>query len=671
MFTKAPAAMGDAKSTLNAKKIVIIGDGPVGLAQAIALKNRGLDVTIVGPRLGQYTRSGDFRPNVVTREINDLIFPEKIGDTPGRHLKDLERQLYAIAQKLNITLIKQEFSGFVSHNTIEIREKNDNNKKSLLAADLVYDCTGTARVALNKVNDIRPGTFKFSVLPGNPHKSYASVRAIMTPAEIGMITDFYEFDYVNENSVLYALSMEELREMGWSGFNIPFIYCNRFPKKLRDPADPENSQTFTTDPYQKKVNIYLQIPSSMVDRQDIEKFVQILMRLGRGDWGDMTLPTLTVHDESKKPGKHMVARYDINPTQVWPGFYLGDKQMPPILHAGDATADMPFYHGGGVMHGVSRCNLLNNELIIKDGMLKGVREADYNQILSACLRKQKREILRSFSSHRDLIQVNSIALELYTDAYYNGRDLDERIKILRGLAVLNPRFCFEHLQAIRKSLTELKIQSDPLSCDSASEYLESVVELIRLAQADRSCLASGEHELLDELTRICAEQCKKLANIYVEAVSHAKAIKFYQLGLDVLAGTMVPFVKDIEALYLNLIIVQRNDVAQVLMLARKVESEYFPLLVAGEKDSNDNKVVSTVDKIAYRKTIALLETVELQLKNPAHRSEHVGQLTREIEQTIARLTYKADLEARYAALKDKFKEYFEERRVLLSRLLRT
>src|SRR5580658_10063226 len=97
----------------DAKHIVVIGDGPSAMIVSIKLKQIGVkDVTMIGPRIGDYSRSGDFISEVFD-EVEKAISPLKIGKTANNHIKDLEKLLYAHCKDLGIKFINKKFSRFI------------------------------------------------------------------------------------------------------------------------------------------------------------------------------------------------------------------------------------------------------------------------------------------------------------------------------------------------------------------------------------------------------------------------------------------------------------------------------------------------------------------------------------------------------------------------------
>lgn len=657
---------GSSLPIINAKKIVVIGDGPIALAVAIALKNQGIDVCIVGPRLGHYTRSGDFRDDVVTKEINRLIDPHKIEDTPSLHLKDIERQLYNIVLQLDILPIPKEFSGYIDNKTIEIRDKENHNNKTTLSADLVFDCSGTARACLNKINEARKDTFLFTTIPGNPHKTYAQVRAIMSKAAsqlFGIFPNLLKF-----NPVVYALGMEELRNMGWKSFSLPICYSNDFPKKMLDSVDSDKIPRYKTDPILRKVNIYLQIPDGMKDPEEIKQFVKILMKILRNDPYSSSLPNLSMHHESKKMGKPMITPFEVDPLITTPGFYIGDEKIPPTLHAGDATATVPFYMGEGIIMGAERCNKLKSALVIKEGALQAIQSKEYNETLSSLLEAQRDKIVDGFSSFKEMMgEGNRCAIIHYRKAFeayvYPSEvcfDFPSKIlndpsyikKITHGLKILDPYFFFNKLMSLKKPLENL-IVDDPVLLNNAEKFLKECAEYLKPSNDKEQKLTEEQHKTLGVITKKFVEQCGKVANLYIPTTN---SIKIYKLALSVLEMNATLYAADIILLYSSLVGLQRNNITEVIELAHEVYQKYVPLLVEHHHD----KLEAALKRINYHKIMALIKHAETLIKqNNESLAPTINNMIEEIEKTISTFKHPEILIKQYDVLKAKYPDYFK------------
>lgn len=624
---------------LNAEKIVFVGGGPIGLAQAIALKQMGLDVSIVDPRLGRFTRSGDHSDDV-TSEINKLINPFDIVNTTGSHIKMLQRQLFEIVEELEIPCYKQKFSNFIDHEHIEI--SNHVKQKQALRADLVFDCTGTKRVCLKKANEIHPDTFSFEILPNNPHQRYAQVRAIMPLKETGIINKLL-FDYqggeqFEPDPVVYALGMEALREMGWKEFRLPYIYQNDFAMK-------EIHNVGISDPHEKlrKSNIYTQLPPDMKDPEEIKKFVRIVIKILKNDPADAfneELLPLRMHGESRewRADKPMVTVYDIVPIYTTPGFYLGDNTVPPVIHAGDATLNLPFHTAESMVQDAKRCIALNDAFIIKDKKIVGINRDKYKQGTMPLVINARQILQDQVDFQRKLFQSHDArAFRYYVAAYERCHDPEKKKKIAKGLQILYLNKAAELI----KSLDNLPAQ------ELVNNRLYFKFPFMR------EYLKPEEIVTLNNVQKKFAEQCKKAGDDATNTV--CSNVFWYRLGLEILEQNKENSVKEIITLFSCLIIAQTYDFSEVIQLADRVAKEYYPLLASFQTEQKEDNVFDrTLEKIAYHKTVAMIQKAEKMLNASNKDMNEIQLLLNEIENSLPSIKLaSADITKQYQAFKDK------------------
>lgn len=159
------------------------------------------------------------------------------------------------------------------------------------------------------------------------------VRAYLNKSDVYKIKANLE----NPNPVDYVLAIEEMRKMGWKTYEFPF------------------TKIFTiSKPSVEKANIYFQSPEGLTE-DEIIQFTKILLKLGRSDPSDHSDPDLRLLKDSKKHShKQRISSFYIDPHQTTPGYYQGDNDYPVIFHSGDATADLPFRLGQGLILGAER-----------------------------------------------------------------------------------------------------------------------------------------------------------------------------------------------------------------------------------------------------------------------------------------------------------------------------
>lgn len=622
--------------TLEAKEVVVIGDGPAALVAAIQLNQANVNVTLVGPRLGKYVRSGDHVPEVID-VINQSITPQKIINTPSRHIKDVEKQLYLIVEKLGIPQIKAAFYGFVSANVIAI--KGENNQIKHIPAQLLYDATGTARAVIKKANETDAHHPKFTLTPieGNPHKSYALIRAIMSNKDL----DAFEAVRYNPNDLpplAYVDAMEKLHALGWKNFSPPHLYGNILPKKIRNPNDPENPAEFKIDQDFNKVNLYFQIPDTMERQEDILRFANILLELGNTLPENLESPcSLKIQDESKKSGKPMVSRFEVDPVIVTPGYYLGDEIIPPIFHIGDATCNLPFVSGQGIIRGISRYNILTSALTYKDDKAI-LNTTSYNEIFSLTINHVYNYVLDIYSRiyHNHIDEHTEIALEIYHRALeqsYQSPD-EEKNKPLQNiietrLANEDPTYFYiQFTRAMEPIEEQKKYDNFPSAPTIQQQYLERAFHWGEKAHILKNQLYQHEQIELNTATAKLAEEYNFLGNRFIQRNIITKAITCYNNALTLYNFLGNTFLKEIITLYSNLIIAYTKamDFDKVIELATEVQNAHN--LSLKNKESGDSR-----EKIFYYKALALINKIDRLLLNK-HSVETIQPMLVEVKDII-------------------------------------
>ncbi|MBS0351790.1 MAG: hypothetical protein JSR33_11525, partial [Proteobacteria bacterium] len=170
--------------------LVFIGDSTAALLNAIFFAQRGVkNISVIGPRLGEYTRSGDLIPEVFEK-VSQLIAPLEVIPSEGYHIKDIERQMYKHAKKMAIQFIKSSFSHFGPKRQLILKSG------AAIHADILFDCTGTRCAVLKKFNaeiDAKkvsaPKFNRTAVDKEAPIKSYVQLRGFFRADQENIIND--------------------------------------------------------------------------------------------------------------------------------------------------------------------------------------------------------------------------------------------------------------------------------------------------------------------------------------------------------------------------------------------------------------------------------------------------------------------------------------------------
>lgn len=485
---------------LPGKRIVIAGDGPMALIAAIKLKQAGVnDVTLAGMRLGEFTRSGDYRESIYYT-VCDAVFPLAIENTHDRHIKDLERQLFAHAQALGVSLLKMNFIGFSRQRKIVL---GDSDTREEIHADIVFDITGTRRAVIKAHNQCHPSGPRFEINPvaTDIHTDFAFVRAYMHEDDIQPVTRPYDFEPTPET---YVLAMDVLQKMGWDSYAIPLMYGNTFPR----PGTPI-----------RKTNLYFQIPSGLPDEQ-LLPFLEVLLKLY--GYAPRENRNLTLHKPSRKyPHKQIMSRFHIAPHQTSPGCFPGDEDTPAVFHAGDATADLPFIIGRSLQKGIARFLDMLSTFSISDGEIRSIDLIKFKEFYQEGLSQHESNI----HFFRELMQrplwrawmQDDRLLDVYRNAYTNCRSA-ERKPVIE--LCLNKLFTFIAKRLTAKAVNYLRTAADNITGFTTDEtvlrQLEDVEIWLQDAEAYQ-CYADVPAELREPVTQaFCemAERYKKLGSYY-------------------------------------------------------------------------------------------------------------------------------------------------------------
>lgn len=643
---------------LNAEKIIVVGDGPMALAKAISLKQQGLDVSLVGTRFDKFTRSGDHAAEFVTEELSKLIYPEKIIDMPSRHIKDLERQLYDIVKKLNIFIYEDYlFCDYViseektDKKWIEIENQTDHSRKRI-PADLVYDCTGTARACLNALNKIKKDTFIFQEIPGI-YPFSAQVRVLFTQKEYDILKTYILNEFKIKNSLIYALGREKLQALGWKYFRLPFFYGNAviFNKK-------EDSH---------KVNIYLEIPEELMEKSGEKKdpaitakiyeFTQIMLMIIRGDSTDLSLPPLKIHKETKKINIHkpMISSFPVKPVYTTPAFFLGNENLPATFHAGDCSLNMPFFTAHGITDGANREYELKPAFVIEQHAIRGIKPKQYQHTYKELTDKS---IILMYSQNHT-VRTADITEEQarihYQKAYEECSEEDKR-KLRPSLEKLN----FIKLISLRAPLEALSFDN-PYAIHNSSIFLENNSKLF-MFDFTLSLLNTEDKNILRQIQESYVQKCKQLGNVFAKppSFSAAKATKYYYLALNTLRNLQHPNVAEEIRVISNLILVQKNNIDEVILLANQVFENCLPKLESSFQEQKEDKIHETLQKVLHHKTVALIKKADnLLSKNPIE-EDRVKKIISEIEQNIVKIPYPAKPKQDFAALKNQYPDFFSQ-----------
>lgn len=324
------------------EKVIVVGDGPIALATVILLKRVNYSPILVGSRIGSFTRSG----HVVDRSFKHVAEFMKLPIKPSYtyHIKDFERQLYSHVLELEIECVKGKFIDFKSKKIQIVKD----DEIIELDCDVVIDCTGGKRAVIKSANQYLEETEQFKIeeinFGTNFHPHWGLVRGVsneyLFPSDADDTHTYHQFQIRNEGLDV-ALALMKLREQGWPYNRLPWGYEARFVN--------ENAKS--------KTNIFFEIPPNLKNEEEIILFLKNTLIAYDLNYEGYQLK---INTTSKHSEKKAVVAYNISPHQVERASYPGGEKLPIILHAGDASMNLPFLSGAGLLLGFFR---LENQLI--------------------------------------------------------------------------------------------------------------------------------------------------------------------------------------------------------------------------------------------------------------------------------------------------------------------
>lgn len=326
------------------KSVTFVGGSISALNGAIQLKKRGLDVVVIDPRAGQYTRVGDLDKKIFEQVQTSLDIPGvEIKPSEARHIKDLERSLYRIAQDMGVTIRRCHFDSFTEEGLLHVTDA-DTGSVDFLQSDLVFDCTGARHSVVNEVNRHMPGSFEVETISENPRKhqmmayvrvSEDTLQALKRPSEKA------------NDAVHNVLSLEDLREdFGWQNSWLPWMKMHFAGKN--------------------KICFYLDTPENLPTER-LSEWLKAVLELRTGH-PDIQFEMLK---ESQKGLKKMrLNSFYVVPQKVmksYMGRFLSQTtNLPMVLPIGDAQISPDYRLGHGVLSAVARFKCLLNSMTVEN-----------------------------------------------------------------------------------------------------------------------------------------------------------------------------------------------------------------------------------------------------------------------------------------------------------------
>jgi len=503
-----------------------IGDGPEAHLCAIKFKQKGMkNVVVIGTRFDAFTRSVSFN-QAVFEKLSESIAPLEVKPSDSRHIKDTEIQMHSQAkEELGVKFITGRFTGFADKNTLIIVDEQERPTLIPIHPDsMVYDNTGTAHAVLDGVNTAHEyPIYSFTYLDKNPHKTYASMRMSFIP-EVLNVSNLGET--VELNPVSQVLALEELRDLGWKSYAIP--YCNHYLQPSKSGRE---------DKKQEKYVLYFQVPELEKPRNEAEKLQarilairvsKILLKLFRNDPTNRDEPAPMLLKKSRKhPTKQHLSVFNVEPCVSTPYYHKQDEQTPTTFHAGDSTFPMPFVMGKSFLCDIDRTNLLIDCVTIVDGFVVAFDYKKYEDGMKEKLQNNIGEVNDFLMSENKRIEdANINARRLYELAHAQCQNPHDKAIIAAGLKRMNSEYSLFLAQSIEAFIT-MKAGEEK-TADYRPSY-KKLDELIVLIISDRERLNESVMIAIEKL----AEYCKNLGNEQFKSNKFPIAIELFEKAINI------------------------------------------------------------------------------------------------------------------------------------------
>lgn len=352
--------------------VVIAGAGPIGLFAACGLKKAGVkDIIVLDPRANCYTRPGVIGSDAF--QIAIKLLNEKYNNLPYRlidnHIKDFERQLYKLAQKLEIPVEKSTFQNFDNHrvNFIDIEGKINS-----IPCDLFIDATGPKRAGVHAVNQ-QDSHIPFNIknIRGNPVKTQFHAYVTVSKKQIEILRRKFN---PWEKSLLENPNL--FKTFGWPYDHPPyFVNFSHWGKN--------------------KISLYCDVPDGL-ETDQLEPWLKTVAKNYLGT----PLRFKQLPPSKKYESKPRFTAFVSDPHWVTPASYSGNEFLPIVIPVGDAQIEPEYRLGVGIGNGLRRVNALIESLKINHGKIIDIDYKNYETSVGYYIEELKEEIQKFYGKHQ-------------------------------------------------------------------------------------------------------------------------------------------------------------------------------------------------------------------------------------------------------------------------------
>lgn len=581
-------------------KVAIVGAGPIGLYLAYQLKKAGIqDIVVYDPRANEYTRPGHIGPSVLEKLEKKLNLPldayqwgEKTIqlEDSAIHIKDIERILLIETKKLKIPIEKKSFIRFHTENTQKsIVVLNSNHQEETVECDFVFDCTGSNRAVIHKVNQmITPAPFSIKPIDPSPRITnyfIAYVKMNTIDYEKIQLANHYEKVILeNYSGFEYTKAIETLRGFGWKEFAFPFCYGAKFKTN--------------------KVCLYLECPHDLPNEQ-YDHWVQTVININTECHDILFEKIMTSKKPFKKPTFHS---FQVFPAELQQTQFAFDG-LPHVIAMGDSQIEPHFFLAHGIKDGLKRVNLLIKHLEVLNGSIAYFDGAEYFSNIQPQMIEHKKAITEYYNSKQTAFNAAlTLAKNHYLQAIEQSNNTTEKQQLTNTLKEIQAR-C-DILEA-KHQLHQIELK---LNQKTTRHFIQNQLDEVHLHLLNASLILEKSYidtELTQATFQLSSMLFKTVGNQYFSAGDTINALACYQKALKIQDAPYL-LEKD-EALKLNLI---SNSI-----IGYKKLKEHTKAIWLGKEALNacinDTKHDSLKIKILYHLIKSYKELIEEELKKPA------------------------------------------------------
>lgn len=518
-----------------------------------------------------------------------------------------------------------------------LKDRSDETPPEQIHADIVFDCTGTKRIAIKKFNQRPEDGIRFDIKTTRdlPHKAYAMIRATISSREADSVRTMTMTNI--PDPVIYALAMEELRKLGWESYSIPFAYVNTFSNiKSGFP----------------KSHMYFQVPEEKdgtrkpaMKNEDLIKFAKTLLKLARDNPDDDSEPKLIPLDESKKhPEKKIISQFFLEAQHASPGYYPGDTDYPLIFHAGDASANVPFKLSSGLENGINRLTKIIETFRINAGEIKEMDLGSFNLSFDEGMKLHMDDLdgyLKYYKGRNDFYGYEDLkkVIQIYTLAHLNCNNPHNKAIIKQGLNNVKAEYAWEMYLKGKELLGSISDDKSRLNIlnPSFENILNQSMEYFELAFKRRNSLSASQKEEIETGLQNIAERFKDLGNHFLNLTPprYKAAYQYYDLSLRIYMDTFTQSQNEQKLdLFSNLIMItlKNKKFNKISSMIEILESNIFPFIMDTKKN------VRIADKIYFNAAFSALEEAHNMLGNKNYDADEFGRLTNKAKEWTSKLS---------------------------------